>query len=94
MYNNNTDTENATKLQCMKLEKYYTTFCRQTDAEAFKYISNMYNLQSRLNLLEVDRVEHIPHFLPAEDGLETLVLDISQERVLPLSLLLAVKILH
>ena len=54
----------------------------------------MYTLQSRLNLLEVDRVEHVSHFLPAEDGLEALVLDVSQERVLPLSLLLAVKVLH
>ena len=78
----------------MKLEKYSTMFCRPTNDEAIRYISIMYKLQSRLNLLEVDRVEHIPHFLPAEDGLETLVLDVSQERVLPLSLLLAVKILH
>ena len=54
----------------------------------------MYMLQSRLNLLEVDRVEHVPYFMPAEDGLEALVLDVSKERVLPLSLLLAVKVLH
>ena len=54
----------------------------------------MYRLQSKLNLLKVDRVEHIPHFLTPEDGLEALVLDVSQERVLPLSLLVSVKVLH
>ena len=47
--------------------------------------------------LEVDGAEHVPDLLPAQDGLQALVLDVGQEGVLAarrLLLLVAVKIPH
>ena len=47
-------------------------------------------------LLEVDGVDDVPNFLSSKDGLQALVLDVSQEGILPASLhlLSSVKVSH